>query len=194
MTVSSSDQLASQALAFAVQCHAGRRRESDGAPFITHPLEVAGLLRDAGCSETVIAAGLLHDVVEAAEIGLRELAERFGDDVAALVAAVTDDTCVESYRRRKQMLRDHVRFVDGDAALLLAAAKISAVRDWPRRAGRHRARLDDVPADSRARRVLDNHHALRLEHFRASLAMLQELAPQHRLVHQLEEALRRCAA
>lgn len=192
--VSQSDQLASQALEFAVRCHAGRRRESDGEPFITHPLEVARLLRDAGCSETVVAAGLLHDVVDDTGVGLHELAERFGDDVAALVEAVTDDTCVDSYRQRKQVVRDHVRFVGGDAALLFAADKVSEVRDWPKVAERQRARLDDLAPDSRARRYLASHHELRLEHYRASLAMLQKVAPQHPLVRKLEEALRRSAA
>ena len=39
-------------------------RDSDGARFIEHPLEVARLLRAAGCSDVVVAAGLLHDVLE----------------------------------------------------------------------------------------------------------------------------------
>jgi (p)ppGpp synthase/HD superfamily hydrolase len=192
--VSSSDQLASQALAFAVQCHAGHRRESDGEPFITHPLEVARLLRDAGCSETVVAAGLLHDVVDDSGVDVRELAERFGDDVAALVSAVTDDTCVDSYRRRKQMLRDQVQFAGGDAALVFAADKISEVRHWPKRAGHERARLDDTAPDSRARRFLETQHELRREHYRASLAMLRKVAPQHPLVAKLEEELQSCVA
>ena len=195
MHVSSSDQLASQALAFAVQCHAGHRRESDGEPFITHPLEVARLLRDAGCSETVVAAGLLHDVVDDGDVALHELVERFGDDVAALVGAVSDDGCIDTYRQRKQLLRDQVQFAGGDAALLFAADKISEVRHWPRRAGHERARLDDMTRDdSRARRFLEAQHELRCEHYRASLDMLREVAPQHPLVAKLEEALRSCVA
>ena len=194
MHVSSSDQLASQALAFAVHCHAGHRRESDGEPFITHPLEVARLLRDAGCSETVVAAGLLHDVVDDSDVGLPELAERFGDDVAALIAAVTDDGCIETYRQRKQLLRDQVQFLGGDAALLFAADKISEVRHWPRQAGHERARLEDMAPDSRARRFLEAQHELRREHYRASLDMLRKVAPQHPLVTKLEEALQGCAA
>lgn len=190
MLSSSSDRLVPQALAFAVDCHAGRRRASDGEPFIRHPLEVARLLRDAGCSEVVVCAGLLHDIVEDGDVGLSELAERFGDDVTALVEAVTDDACIEDYRRRKQIQRDHVRFVGGDVALLFAADSIAQVREWPRHAGRQMARLDDLPANSRARRYVEHHQAVHLEHFQASLKLLERVAPGHALVAMLADELR----
>jgi (p)ppGpp synthase/HD superfamily hydrolase len=44
-----------------VRCHAGRRRTSDGGPSIEHPLEVARLLRTAGCSDVLVAAKRLAD-------------------------------------------------------------------------------------------------------------------------------------
>jgi hypothetical protein len=186
------EQLAPRALAFAVQCHAGQRRESDGNPFITHPLEVARLLRDAGCEECVVAAGLLHDTVEDAGVDVAELSARFGDDVAALVDAVTDDSCVESYRLRMQLLRDQVQFAGGDVALLFAADKISKVREWPKRVRRDEARLGDLPSDNRTRRYLARHYEMRLEHYRASLAMLERVAPGHPLVTQLAQELEHC--
>lgn len=191
---STTEQLAPQALAFAVRCHAGQRRQSDGAPFIEHPLEVARLLRDAGCSEAVVAAGLLHDVAESTEVTVAELSARFGDDVAALVDAVTDDACVESYRLRKQLMRDHVRFLGGDVALLFAADKISKVREWAKDAARQHRRIAALPADSRARRYLERHREMRLEHYRASFGMLERVAPGHRLVTQLGDELEHCAS
>jgi (p)ppGpp synthase/HD superfamily hydrolase len=60
--------LVRSALVFAVRCHARQRRRSDGTAFIEHPLKVAGLLHDAGCSDVVVAAGLLHDVVEDSQV------------------------------------------------------------------------------------------------------------------------------
>ena len=87
-----------------------------------------------------------------------------------------------------------MQFVGGDAALLFAADKISEVRHWPRRAWHERARLDDTPSDSRARRFLEAQHEMRREHYRASLDMLRKVAPQHPLVTELEEALRSCVA
>ena len=55
-------------LAYAARCHAGQRRESDGAPFIEHLSEVARLLRDAGCADVLVAAGLLHSVLQDTDI------------------------------------------------------------------------------------------------------------------------------
>ena len=186
--------LAPSALAFAVRCHAGQWRESDGEPFINHPLEVARLLRDAGGSEVLIAAGLVHDVVEDANVTLSELATRFGEGVAALVRGVTDDWCIESYRQRKQTLRDQVRFVGGDVALLFAAEQIAEAREWPRHVRREQARLHELPPDSRARRYVEQHREMRREHYELSLTMLEHVAPGHPLVTQLAAELEHCSA
>jgi (p)ppGpp synthase/HD superfamily hydrolase len=52
-----------RALQFAAARHAGQRRETDQAPFILHPLEVAQLLRGRDYPDAVVAAGVLHDVI-----------------------------------------------------------------------------------------------------------------------------------
>ena len=130
--------LAPEAMLFAELRHDGQRRDSDGAPFMHHLREVAALLRRAGGSDVLIAAGLLHDVVEGTDTSLAELEERFGSDVAELVRAVTDDS-VGTYGDRKHVLREQVRRAGGDAALLFAADKISKVRELSERAAHDRA-------------------------------------------------------
>ncbi|MBO4568641.1 MAG: HD domain-containing protein, partial [Candidatus Methanomethylophilaceae archaeon] len=70
--------------------HARQQRES-GQPYILHPLNVAQILvremmqKDAA----IIAAALLHDVVEDTAITAEDIRDRFGEDVAFLVKAVT---------------------------------------------------------------------------------------------------------
>src|ERR671922_186765 len=76
------------ALEFAAARHTGQRRNADHAPFILHPLEVAQLLRDRDYPDEVVAAGVLHDVIEDAGVGRQELETRFGLRVAGLVSAV----------------------------------------------------------------------------------------------------------
>jgi len=125
---------------FAARSHAHQRRSSGGGPFIGHPLEVARLLRDAGCPDVVIAAGVLHDVLENTHTSLSELVARFGPEVADLVQAVSEDTFVTSYRRRKHLLREHVHKAGGHAALIFAADKISKVRELPDRVARDQMR------------------------------------------------------
>ena len=183
--------LARSALTFAARCHAGQWRESDGAPFIEHPSEVARLLRDAGCSGVVVAAGLLHDVVADTDVSLAELRARFGAGVANLVQAVTDD-CVGSYRQREQVLREQVRSAGGDAALLFAADKIAEVREMTDQLRRERARIDSAGRALRARNRLERYQQMRLDHYHASLKMLQRVAPRHPLVKQLANELDRC--
>ena len=73
------------ALEFADERHAGQRREADGAPFVAHPLEVASLLDEAGYSDEVVVAGVLHDVLENSDTEAAEIEERFGTPVAWLV-------------------------------------------------------------------------------------------------------------
>jgi hypothetical protein len=184
--------LARAALAFAERCHAGQRRESDGAPFIEHPLEVERLLRDAGCSDLLAVAGLLHDVIEHARVSVFELTSRFGADVAHLVQAVTDDAFSPSYRLRKQMLCEQVGNAGGDAALLFAAEKISKVRELPGQIRRDRARFGSTARGSRARNHLEHYHQMRFEHYQESLRMLQRVAAGHPLVRRLENELESC--
>jgi len=187
-TTERGSSLARSALRFAVHCHAGQRRKSDGAAFIEHPLEVARLLRDAGCPDVLVAAGLLHDVMAQTHVSSDELAARFGTVVADLVQAVTDDSCVHSYRQRKQVLCEQVRDAGDDAALLFAADKISELRELPAQMGRDWARFD-TRCGSRARDRLEHYHQMRLEHYRESLDMLLRVAPRHPLVNRLESDL-----
>ena len=187
-----SSPLSRSALAFATRCHADQRRSSDGAPFIEHPLEVAELLRQAGCSEVLVAAGLLHDVVEDARVSLTELTARFHPDVARLVAAVTCDAFSPSYRLRKLALREQVRGAGRGAALLFAAERISKVREFPDQLRHDNARFGAAAPGSRARNHMERHHEMRLEHDEQSLRMLEDVAPRHPLVTRLADELDRC--
>src|SRR3954463_8418840 len=96
------------ALDFAAREHAGQTRDIDSIPFVTHPVEVACLLHEAGYSDEVVAAGVLHDVLEDTEVTRGELEERFGPRVAELVAAVSEDPSIEDPAERKAALRAQV--------------------------------------------------------------------------------------
>jgi (p)ppGpp synthase/HD superfamily hydrolase len=162
------------ALAFAEERHAGQRREIDGAPFVTHPLEVACLLHEAGYGDDVVAAGVLHDVVEDTTAERADLEERFGPEVARLVAAVTDDPQIADPAERKAALRLQVAQAGESAAVVFAADKISKARELRQLAQREQ---------------LDKEAQLRLDHYRESLAMLEELIPGHQLVARLRVEL-----
>lgn len=172
---------ARSAAAYAEHKHAGQLR-SDGTPFVTHPREVATLLYDAGAPEDVIAAGLLHDVVEKAGVSASELSGQFGPEVTQVVLAVTDDAGIKGYAARKAALRHQVAGAGTEALTVFAADKLSKLRELQRAtAGDPGGRI----GGSRARR---------LRHYQRSLALLQERLPESPLVlalrDELESALR----
>jgi hypothetical protein len=83
-----------RAATFAAEKHVMQRRKGAIAePYINHLLEVAELLvrTQPGFDITLVIAGLLHDTLEDTETTREELAHGFGDDIAALVAEVSDD-------------------------------------------------------------------------------------------------------
>jgi len=77
-----------RAFQFAYELHGGQTRKS-GEPYIAHPVAVAEILRELGGSPVMIAAGLLHDVVEDTEVTGEDIEARFGSEVRRLVEGVT---------------------------------------------------------------------------------------------------------
>src|SRR5436190_15749696 len=115
--------VARDALLYAHELHRGQRRSSDEAPFIMHPLEVAALLHTSGYGEGPVTAGILHDTVEDTGIEVETIVERFGPDVGALVAAMTEDPEIEPYQARKAALRRQIAAFGEDATAVYAADK-----------------------------------------------------------------------
>jgi HD domain len=169
------------ALDYATRQHAWQRRSSDGAAFIEHPLEVGWLLYRAGAPDHVIAAGVLHDVIEKTDVSGAELSARFGLRIADLVRAVSEDGTISGYQRRKAALRQQVAAAGPEALMIFAADKVSKVGEL-RSALSEAARRHESRADSLV-------PLRRLAHFRRCLGMLEERLGDSQLVHQLGTAL-----
>jgi guanosine-3',5'-bis(diphosphate) 3'-pyrophosphohydrolase len=80
--------LVSRAYRFSELSHRGQQRAS-GEPYLSHPLEVAGLLVNFKMDVTTVTAGLLHDVLEDTEATKDDLEREFGREIAELVDGVT---------------------------------------------------------------------------------------------------------
>lgn len=164
--------LAAAALEFAIERHAGQLRDGDKAPFVLHPLEVGCLLTLAGYPEDVVAAGILHDVLEDTDTHEYELESRFGPSISGLVDAVSDDASIENEEHRKAALREQVARGPLEGAAVFAADKVSKAREL-------RLRLSCGMAEGE---VVDR----KLEHYGASLSMLERaLGSKHTIVEQL---------
>ena len=120
--------LVRDALETARRVHAGQlRRGSDGHPYIDHPVAVAEILIRHRYPDEVLAAGLLHDVVEKSEIEISEVRERFGDLVGDLVEALTEDETIGDYEERKDEHRQRVAAAGPAALAIFAADKLTNV-------------------------------------------------------------------
>src|SRR5215510_13400558 len=80
--------LVQEAYDFSAAVHKGQRRLS-GEPYLTHPVQVAGIIADLRLDVPSVATGLLHDTVEDTLATLPQLETMFGKEIAGLVDGVT---------------------------------------------------------------------------------------------------------
>jgi guanosine-3',5'-bis(diphosphate) 3'-pyrophosphohydrolase len=120
-----------EAAAFAADRHRmQRRKDAEASPYINHPLALAHILSREGkvSDPVVLCAALLHDTVEDTETTLEELKERFGPEVAATVAEVTNDESLpKAEQKRLQVAKAASK--SPAAKLVKLADKISNLRD-----------------------------------------------------------------
>ena len=100
-------ELVSEAINYAVKAHDGMRRKKSDLPYIIHPLEAAVIVGTMTDDQEVIAAAVLHDVVEDTNISIEEIEERFGKRVRDLVESETEKKRIgipakASWRIRKE--------------------------------------------------------------------------------------------
>ena len=166
--------------------HAGQTRNgSGGMPYVTHPMSVAALLDELGHRDEVLAAALLHDVVEDSETSLDELREKFGEEVAGMVGALSDDESLDSYRERKAEHRERVAAAGTEALAIYGADKLTNTRTL-------RSAYEDE-GDS----VRDEFKVpleLKTEIWEADLELLREKAPELPFLDELEAELSRLRA
>ncbi|WP_174615644.1 HD domain-containing protein [Virgibacillus ihumii] len=112
-----------RARAFAEKAHAGQKRKSSDAPYITHPIRVAERLESAGYSEELVCAGYLHDVVEDTPYEMEDIETEFGPSITRLVAAHTEDKS-KSWQERKQHTIDTVKYAEKEVKYLIVADKL----------------------------------------------------------------------
>ena len=120
-----------EAVAFAKKAHEGMVRKGTAVPYIVHPLETAIIVSLITDDEEMIAAALLHDVVEDTEVTGEEIRGHFGDRVADLVLAESEDKS-KTWKERKQEKVTHIRTACHDIKILTLGDKLSNMRSTAR--------------------------------------------------------------
>ncbi|MDY6832436.1 MAG: bifunctional (p)ppGpp synthetase/guanosine-3',5'-bis(diphosphate) 3'-pyrophosphohydrolase [Thermodesulfobacteriota bacterium] len=109
-----------RAYIYSAKVHEGQMRLS-GEPYLSHPLEVAGILASMRLDSVCVAAGLLHDVLEDTHATEKDIQEIFGDEVLHIVQGLTkistlpyssdQDRQAESIRKMILAMADDLRVI-----------------------------------------------------------------------------------
>tara|TARA_B100000795_G_C22776030_1_gene430062 strand:+ start:866 stop:1366 length:501 start_codon:yes stop_codon:yes gene_type:complete len=116
---------------FAVKAHGPQKRKYTGDPYIVHPIEVAEIVRTVSHTNVMLAAALMHDVIEDTEATYDDVLSNFGAEVADLVLELTDVSKPEDGNRalRKALDRAHLAGASADAQTVKLADIISNSKD-----------------------------------------------------------------
>ena len=93
--------LIEKAYVYSAKVHKGQVRLS-GEPYLSHPLEVAGILANMKMDEVTIVSGLLHDTVEDTLAELKDIEYLFGKEVATIVDGVTKISKIHFLSKEEQ--------------------------------------------------------------------------------------------
>ena len=131
--------LVTQAAVFAAHAHDGATRKGSQIPYIVHPMEAAAIAATLTDDPHVVAAAMLHDVMEDCGVSFEELRARFGERVATLVRDESQSEGPESRaswgRRKREAVRRLARG-SRDAKIICLSDKLSNMRAIFRDVGR----------------------------------------------------------
>lgn len=133
------------ARAFVEEAYRTRSEDED----LEHPFAVARLLQNDGQPPVLVIAGLLHDVLEDADVSAEEVRDRFGPEVTRIVEALTQDPSIPDYAQRKAALRRQILDAGRDAATVALAdkaAKMGSLHSRPtdKKFDHYRATIEGV--------------------------------------------------
>jgi guanosine-3',5'-bis(diphosphate) 3'-pyrophosphohydrolase len=110
-----------KAYIFSASVHQGQVRLS-GEPYLTHPMEVCGILADMKLDAATLATGILHDTVEDTLTTLEQIEAAFGKEVAFLVDGLTKISKItlgNQEERQAENFRKMILAMSSDIRILL---------------------------------------------------------------------------
>ena len=126
--------LMDRAIIFATRAHSGTYRKGTSIPYIVHPIEAAAIVSTMTADPDMIAAAVLHDVVEDTDATVEEISFFFNEHIARLVEAESENKRKdlppqETWMVRKMETLEFLRTkADREAKILALADKLSNMR------------------------------------------------------------------
>ncbi len=122
-----------KAIVFATEAHSGAFRKGGKTPYVVHPMEVAAIASGMTDDLEVLAAAVLHDVIEDTPTTAEELENEFGKRVADLVLADSEDKKEgvppeETWKARKSALLEYLSKASREEQVIILADKLSNLR------------------------------------------------------------------
>ena len=119
-----------KATEFAANKHRGQFRKGNlNTPYINHPIKVAYILERAGVDdEEILAAAILHDVIEDTDVTYSDIKNIFNERVADIVLEVSDDKELTREERKDRQVKNASRLSE-EAKLIRIADKICNIQD-----------------------------------------------------------------
>ena len=126
-------ELLDRAIVFAVNAHHNTERRGKGFPYIVHPLEAMEIVATITPDQELLAAAALHDTIEDTSVTVEDIRREFGDRIAELVHAESDQFTEgvseeDSWHDRKQAAIDRLRNASHDAKIVAMGDKLSNMR------------------------------------------------------------------
>lgn len=125
--------LLDKAIIFAVNAHHNTERRGKGFPYIVHPMEAVEIVSTITSDQELLAAAALHDTIEDTEVTVEDIRREFGDRIADLVHAESDQFTEgvseeDSWHDRKQAAIDRLAAAPMDAKIVAMGDKLSNMR------------------------------------------------------------------
>ncbi|MBO4361272.1 MAG: bifunctional (p)ppGpp synthetase/guanosine-3',5'-bis(diphosphate) 3'-pyrophosphohydrolase [Paludibacteraceae bacterium] len=125
--------LLDRAIVFAVNAHHNTERRGKGFPYVVHPMEAVEIVATITSDQQLLAAAALHDTIEDTDVTVEQLRAEFGERIANLVHAESDQftegvSDEDSWHDRKQAAIDRLAAASHDAKIVAMGDKLSNMR------------------------------------------------------------------
>ena len=117
------------AIYYATRAHKGQTRKLEDIDMIFHPFTVGMILQRNGCDENIVAAGILHDVVEDTKYSFEDIEKEFGKEVRDYVYDASEPDKSLEWEDRKKHTIEHIKNAHLGSKLIVACDKISNLED-----------------------------------------------------------------
>lgn len=125
--------LLDRAIIFAVHAHHNTERRGKGFPYIVHPMEAVEIVSTITSDQELLAAAALHDTIEDTDVTVEDIRREFGDRIADLVHAESDQFTEgvseeDSWHDRKQAAINRLAATSHDGKIVAMGDKLSNMR------------------------------------------------------------------